>query len=121
MRFLLDENISPKTAEFLRSLGVDAIHAIEAKLKGKSDPELYEYCKSKKRVLVTFDHEFGFEYLSRKDLQGLVIVRIHPQTLENLHPILKNFFMEVKKGRIEVKHRIVVVENDRIRIRKVVA
>lgn len=119
MKFLLDENISPKTAEVLRNSGVDVVSALETALKGKPDSEVYEFCKNEKCVLVTFDHEFGFEYLSKKDLLGLIIIRIHPQTMETLHPILMNFFSDIKKGETEVEHRIIVVEKDRIRIRKV--
>ncbi len=119
MKFLLDENISPKTAAFLGELGLDVVHAVGMGLKGKPDSDVYEFCKSGRYVLVTFDHEFGFEYLSRKDLQGLVIVRIHPQTMENIHPAMKNFFLQVKTGKLEIKNRIAVIEKDRIRIRKV--
>lgn len=91
MKFLLDENVSPRTAKLIKGLGLEALHATDAGLGGKSDNELYEYCKDRGFILVTFDHQFGFEYTSRKDLGGLVIIRVHPQTLELLHPILENF------------------------------
>lgn len=119
MKFLLDENISPKTAEFLRSLGVDAVHVIEAGLKGKSDEELYDFCRRNKYVMTTFDHEFAFEYLSKKDLLGLIVIRIHPQTADKVHRTLKDFFSKMKNGELEVVGNLIVIDKGRIRIRKV--
>ena len=89
MKFLLDQNISIKTAEFLRNLSIDASQTNEIGLKGKNDEEIYEHCKNNGFILVTFDQEFGFKYLSKKDLKGLIIIRIHPQIKEIFHPILK--------------------------------
>lgn len=120
MKFLLDQNISLTTAEFLLKLGINAKHVSKLGLKGKTDKKIYEYTRKEKYILVTFDQGFGFKYLSKKDLEGLIIIRIHPQTIENLHPVLKNFFLKVKKGKLKVKKRLIIVEKGKIRSRKVV-
>ncbi len=118
-KFLLDENVSPKTTLFLRSLGLNVSDVRELNLTRKSDDEIYEYAKKEKSILVTFDHEFGYFYISRKDLEGLIIIRVHPQTFEILHPILKKFFKTVQRKKIEFTKKIIVIEKFRFRIRKI--
>ena len=120
MKFLLDQNISIKTAEFLRSLSIDVSQTNEIGLKGKDDEEIYDYCKTNSFILLTFDHGFGFRYLSKKDLKGLVILRIYPQIIEVLHNILQSFFIKVKKKELILEEHITIIENTRIRSRKVV-
>ena len=119
MRFLLDENVSARTAAFLRGLGIDARHASEAGLKGASDEAIYEHCKREGLVLVTFDHEFGYAYHARKDLEGLILLRLHPQTLELVHAALEEFFARVKRGDLAIEGRTTVIERGRIRSRSV--
>jgi len=92
----------------------------EIGLKGESDAEIYEYSKEKKYALITFDHEFGLEYISRKDLDCLIIIRIHPQTREIVHPALEKFFSRVKTGEIQISGHLVTIERNRIRLRKVI-
>ncbi len=119
MRFLLDENVSARTAAFLCGLGIDARHASEAGLKGAPDEAIYEHCKRERFVLITFDHEFGYAYHARKDLEGLILLRLHPQTLEIVHTALTGFFAQVSRGDLEVRGRITVLERGRIRSRSV--
>ena len=118
MKFFLDQNVSRNTADFLRGLKIGAVHASEIGFGSKKDSEIYEFCRKKGLVLVTFDHEFGHEYISKKDLQGLVIIKIHPQTAENVHPALRKFFSGDKEG-LEIKGRISIIEKGRVRSRKI--
>ena len=53
MKFYLDEDLSPKIAEILRKVGVDAVSAHEAGMLQASDLEQLEYASSQKRCLVT--------------------------------------------------------------------
>lgn len=117
MKFLLDQNLSPKTVLFLRKLGVSVVDVREVGLAGKSDDEIYEYALRESFVLVTFDHEFGYKCVARGDLQGLIIIRLHPQTLELIHSMLERFFSTFDLNK--VKHSIVVIEKHRLRIRKI--
>jgi predicted nuclease of predicted toxin-antitoxin system len=59
MKFLIDENISPKVAEELQKLEYDAIHVREASLKGHIDEEIMTFAKNKGRVLLTLDIDFA--------------------------------------------------------------
>ncbi len=42
MKFLADTGISPKTVEFLRSSGYDALHVLEQQLGRLPDPLIVE-------------------------------------------------------------------------------
>lgn len=116
MKFLLDQNLSPKTTLFLRELGIEAIDVREIGLAGKEDDEIYDYAVSNAYVLITFDHEFGYKYVSRRDLEGLIIMRLHPQTIEEIHGLLRRFFSTFNVHK--VRNSIIVLERHRFRIRK---
>ena len=118
-KFLIDENISPQSVQFLLGLGLEVFDAREMGLRGQSDEEVYKYAKDNGLILMTFDHEFSYLYLSRKDLAGLIILRVHPQTLENLHGALKRFFEAVALKNIDLHGTISVVEVSRFRFKKV--
>jgi len=107
MKFLLDQNISPGTASHLKSIGLDAAHINEFGMGGASDEEIYKFAADKKFILVTFDHEFSYRFISDRRLPGLVL----------LHPVLEDFFKKIKLS--EIENSIVVVERDRFRIKKI--
>ena len=85
LKFLIDQNISDRTTEFLRKIGINLEDIREIGLKGALDDEIYEYAKKNKLVIITFDHEFAFNFMNKKDLIGLIILRIHPQILETVN------------------------------------
>ena len=117
MKFLLDQNLSPQTTLFLRTLGVNAIDVREVGLGGKDDDAIYTYAVLHKCIIITFDHEFAYKYISRGDLEGLIIIRLHPQTLHNIHEMLKQFFGSVDKDKIFKS--ISVLERGKFRMRKI--
>jgi len=53
MKFYLDEDLSPKIAEILRSVGIDALSAHEAGMCEASDRKQLEFAATEKRCLVT--------------------------------------------------------------------
>lgn len=59
MRFLLDENLSPRLAEPLRAAGHDVTHVHEVGLSGRDDETVIARARSEKRVLISADTDFG--------------------------------------------------------------
>jgi predicted nuclease of predicted toxin-antitoxin system len=55
---LLDEGLSPRTAQMLREDSWDCIHVAEAGLDGASDLEIMRFARESSRVCVTLDHDF---------------------------------------------------------------
>ena len=117
LKFLIDQNISSRTTEFLLKLNLNVEDVRDIGLKGEPDEIIYEYARKNNLVTITFDQEFAFNFMNRKDLVGLIILRIHPQILETVNNALKEFFEKVKEENI--KENIVIIENGKTRIRKV--
>jgi predicted nuclease of predicted toxin-antitoxin system len=59
MRFLADAGISPRTVEFLRRRGHDALHVRDIGLQRASDREIVDRALADSRVVLTFDLDFG--------------------------------------------------------------
>jgi predicted nuclease of predicted toxin-antitoxin system len=58
-QFLIDENLSPLIASYLKRLGYRAKTVPELNLKGKTDQEIIEFSKKNGRIIITGDQEFG--------------------------------------------------------------
>ena len=58
MRFLADAGISPRTIEFLRQRGHDAVHVRELAMQRATDRQVVEKAQASDRVLLTFDLDF---------------------------------------------------------------
>jgi predicted nuclease of predicted toxin-antitoxin system len=59
MRFLADAGISPRTVEFLRELGHEAVHVRTLGLQRAPDLELVERARGDGSASLTFDLDFG--------------------------------------------------------------
>lgn len=59
MKFLVDEDISPKTALYLSNLGYDIKHLRDVNLKGCKDEEVMRFAKAENRILITMDADFS--------------------------------------------------------------
>ena len=59
MRFLIDENLSPRVAEILGAAEHDAAHARDLGLVAASDPVVLEAAGHDDRVIVSADSDFG--------------------------------------------------------------
>lgn len=55
MRFLVDMNLSPLTADYLKEQGYDAVHARDLGLKQAKDKELLKVAITQKRMIITQD------------------------------------------------------------------
>ena len=59
MKFLLDENLSPRQAETMRELGHDAVSVAESGLAGADDTVRRRAAIESGRILVTLDGDFA--------------------------------------------------------------
>lgn len=81
MKFLLDENISYKTANFLNDLGYDAKSIFDFNLVGADDERIFAKAVSEKRALVTLDSDFGqIFYFSSKKSHPVIVLRVFDKT-----------------------------------------
>ena len=54
-KFLIDEDLSPLLAEYLRSLKYNALSVREVGLKGKLDIDLIKWIQKEDAILITCD------------------------------------------------------------------
>jgi hypothetical protein len=59
MRFLLDNNLSPRLAGFLRAGGHEVVHVRDIGMASATDPVVIDAARVQGRVLISADTDFG--------------------------------------------------------------
>ena len=76
MRFLVDENLSPRLADHLRSAGHNVAHVRELGLTSAADAVILEAASTQNRVIVSADTDFGTLLArSRASTPSLLLLR----------------------------------------------
>lgn len=92
LKFLLDANLSPETAEAIRELGYNTRSIQEEGLGELSDEEIVELAKREKRIIITFDQDLADAWYFREHGKvGVILLRTHLQTVEHLESVLTPF------------------------------
>ena len=117
MRFLVDMNLSPKVAAWLRQRGHDAVHLREEGLAALGDAAVFRKAKEENRVIVTFDLDFGeIAALSREPRPGVILFRLRSvrtdSVLQRLAVAIEHASPALDDG------AVVIVEDRRIRTRR---
>ena len=116
MRFLADAGISPKTVEFLRRHGHNAIHVRELAMQRAADRLLAEKARTDNRILLTFDLDFGaILALGVIDRPSVVIFRLANETADSVNQRLEVVLSEQAEA-LE-SGALILVEDARYRIR----
>ena len=117
IKLLLDQNLRVETLEFLRSLNLDVTSTRELDLKKATDDEIMEVATEKDRIVVTFNSDFGdIRVYPPGSCPGVIRLRIEPQTIEVVHPVLEHLFSSIEHE--ELKGTLTTVTRDKIRIRR---
>lgn len=117
LRILVDEDMPRPTSQMLVSLGVDAVDARDAGLKGSSDANLFRYAQREKRIILTRDKEFAniLRYPSSQHC-GIILVRVPFNfTRDQILDLVKLLFARVEQNRLQNSLTILEVNNCRIR------
>ncbi len=117
MRFLADAGISPKTAEFLRRNGHDAIHVREVAMQRAPDRQLVDKARDEDRVVLTFDLDFG-EILALGVVASpsVVIFRLSDERTNSVNQRLQQVIAE--QAEALASGALILVEDTRYRIRR---
>ena len=59
MKFKLDENLSRRAVDLIRTAGQDVATSVSQELRGAADEILFAVCKQESRALVTLDRPPG--------------------------------------------------------------
>ena len=117
-QFLIDENLSPHLARYLRGLKYRAKAVREVGLKGKSDEEIFSFCEKRKIIIITNDLDFGeifFRYLGNV---SIILLRSRYQGTKYFAKILAHLHREHILQNLEAGNFLVVASEKEVRIRK---
>ena len=117
MRLLLDMNLPPAMAEWLRAEGHDAVHVREIGLADSPDHSVFARAAEDARIVVTFDLDFG-EVIALRGASGagVALLRLRLARQSRLRERFRVVIAEAAEA-LEAG-AIVVVEDARIRIRR---
>ena len=117
MRFLLDMNLPPQLAIWLRGQGHDAVHAIDGGLGASSDHEILMRAATEHRVIISFDLDFGDIVGTARQLRtGVILLRLRSARQAHMRQRLQVAIAQA--GDAMEQGAIVLVEDARIRIRR---
>lgn len=116
LKFLLNANLSPETASFLRGLNFDVKCLLEENLSTIDDEEVINIAKKEGRVIITFDLDFGQIYHFREEGKvGIIVLRLEDQTVESVNLVLHDFFANFKGQGDKIQKNLIIVEEGRYR------
>ena len=110
--FLADENFPRKTVEYLRKEKIDIVSVSEI-APGAKNGEVARLALRDKRILLTFDKDFG-EWVYKEGISiGVVLFRIIHFNEQELGRLLLENLLRMKEN---LHRSFTVIESDRIRI-----
>lgn len=109
IKFLLDENISKSTVDFLVSSGYDVKSVHDLKLTGADDVEILRKAALSSRIIITHDLDFGNLISYPVHYSGVIILRLKDQTPKNTNNVLDKFLKKIDK-KILIKSLAIVSE-----------
>ncbi len=83
MKILVDENIPAMTVRSLREHGHDVKDIRGTEREGQSDADLWVFCQSEQRLLITTDK--GFAQNRNEIHSGVLIVRLRQPNRRRIH------------------------------------
>jgi len=116
VRFLVDQNISPRTTQFLRSLGHDALDTRDLSLEEAPDEVLLQIAREQHRILVTFDKDFTDIRDYPTDYgPGVIVLRTRSATSKTVSALLTQLLDRYRPAQLE--GNLIIISETRIRIR----
>ena len=116
MRLKVDENLSRRAVDLIRTAGHDVATSVSQGLRGATDEMLFEVCKQEGRAVVTLDRDFG-EVLRYPPAgsAGIMVLAIghrasHGALLERVRELLKALETRSPEGALWI------VEPGRLRV-----
>ena len=116
MRFLLDMNLSPAMADWLRGEGHDAVHARDIGFSALPDRDLFAHAVTEDRILITFDLDFG-DIVGAAGGAGLGVLLLRLRSPRQAHMRQRVQTAISVSAEALIAGAVVLVEDVRIRVR----
>jgi predicted nuclease of predicted toxin-antitoxin system len=117
VKFLIDQNRSPRLAVLLREDGHDAVHTLDLGLERAEDDELLLLAANERRVIVSGDTDFGalLALLKRRSPSVILFRSRNTLSAEDQSAIILDHLDDLESD-LEAG-AVVVVSDDRLRVR----
>lgn len=118
MKFLIDQNRSPRLAELLCGDGHDAVHTLQLGLERAPDEELIEVAALQERIIVSGDTDFG-ALLALRDRRSPSVVLFRSRTTitaDDQFALIRDHLDDIAPDL--GAGAVVVISDDRIRVRR---
>ena len=106
LTYLLDENVSAKTYNRLKSIKIDIKSVRAEKLAGTKNGDILSYCTKRNWILITHDQDFLVSHIN--EFYGIIVVKIHPAIDSVAGVILEKFLSTIDENKLIGK--IVILE-----------
>lgn len=117
-KFLIDENLSPKLAGFLRALGYSASSVRDVGLTGSTDKEIVAWAKTHEHIVITRDLGFGYTYAVKDVAFGLILLRSKTDATEAFKNLLSRLHQAGQLARVTTTTFLIVSPSSVRHIRK---
>ena len=112
---MADENIPTRSIDQLVEDGIDIISVSSFKY-GLHDEDVLKLAYKERRVLVTFDKEFGYLIFKKKIRSfGVLLLRFIPRSPEEVSARI----IELVNNKMKLQWNFIVLEEEKIRIRSI--
>lgn len=108
MRWIVDAQLPPALAEFLRSRGHDALHVQDIGLCDKSDHEIWNYALSSGSAIATKDEDFWLRAAAAKSAPQIVWLRIGNSSKQELLAWISNRIVSIE-NHLQLGERLIEV------------
>ena len=114
LRFLSDENISPRVVRALRQAGYDVLDLKEAGRLGWPDERILAWATAQSRIVITHDKDFAelLRHPIAKRHAGVILLRLHHQRPAHVIAVLLPLLAQVRSRRL--RNALVVVGEESI-------
>ena len=100
-------------------MGYDVKAVAETDLKAHEDDEIVAVAQKENRIILTHDVGFGsIYYFSKREQVGMIIIRVHPSTVEEVNPILANFLSKTDLEKKNLTKKLIVLNRKKYRVLK---
>jgi len=114
MKFIADANVETEIVRWLRSIGHDVVWVVELPLYF-TDAEILNLANQEKRILLTYDRDFGdLVFRRRLASEGVILLRLQAPLQSERLSTLKNHWTTFEKC---LSGHFIVVSDHKIRIR----
>ncbi|MBN8596821.1 MAG: DUF5615 family PIN-like protein [Planctomycetes bacterium] len=117
MQFFIDNSLSPRLRDELRSMGHDALHVRDVMIQSAPDDDVFAFAAQESRILLAADTDFGTLLAKRgASKPSVILIRTSRKSTEAVAPLLRANLSALEAD-LSVGS-VVVFEDARLRIRR---